>query len=171
MDISPRLQKKTVMYYELLWTRQRALSTKSSFIDELSPPLRKEVNLDLNTEVIYRCELFKNLLDRSGTSLEATMSEETSDHVLVAIVNALEREVSQTMCLTALSTPVKSRLCKYFYFKCVSLTFFPLSFFFPSFLLFASIFFVLPFPLLMHRSIYQVIQSYSRVKLAMRCIF
>jgi len=141
----------------------------------LSPPLRKEINLDLNTEVIYRCELFKNLLDRSGTSLEATMSEETSDHVLVAIVNALEREVSQTMCLTALSTPVKCSLCKYFYFKCVSLTFLPLSFFlsfFLSFLLFAFFFFfVLPFPLLMPRSIYQVIQSYSRVKLAMRCIF
>jgi hypothetical protein len=93
MDISPRLQRKTVAYYELLWTRQRALSTKSSFIDELSPCLRKEINLDLNTEVIYRCELFKNLLDRDTNALENIMNEETSDHILVAIVNALEREV------------------------------------------------------------------------------
>ena len=95
MDISPRLQAKTVAYYELLWTRQRALSTKESFIDELSPCLRKEINLDLNTEVIYRCELFKRLLDRDiDNNLSEMMSEDTSDHVLVAIVNALEREVN-----------------------------------------------------------------------------
>ena len=101
MDISPRLQAKTLAYYELLWTRQRALSTKSSFIDELSPCLRKEINLDLNTEVIYRCELFKRLLDRDDT-IHEVMSEDTSDHVLVAIVNALDREVS-----VALFTTVK----------------------------------------------------------------
>jgi hypothetical protein len=94
MDISERLQKKTVAYYELLWTRQRALSTKESFIDELSPCLRKEINLDLNTEVIYRCELFKNLLDRDSNNLGEIMTEDTSDHVLVAIINALQREVS-----------------------------------------------------------------------------
>ena len=93
MNISRRLQLKTAAYYELLWTRQRSLSTKTSFIDELSPCLRKEVNLDLNTEVIYRCDLFKRLLDRDDTSLTGIMSEETSDHVLVAIVNALQREV------------------------------------------------------------------------------
>ena len=93
MDISERLQKKTVLYYELLWTRQRALSTKESFIDELSPCLRKEINLDLNTEVIYRCNLFKNLLDRDSDNLGEIMTEDTSDHVLVAIINALEREV------------------------------------------------------------------------------
>ena len=94
MNISPRLQRKTVAYYELLWKRQRALTTNDSFIDELSPPLRKELNMDLNTEVIYRCELFKRLLDRDDVSLSGIMSEETSDHILVAIVNALQREVS-----------------------------------------------------------------------------
>jgi hypothetical protein len=94
MNISPRLQRKTVAYYELLWKRQRALTTNNSFIDELSPPLRKELNMDLNTEVIYRCELFKRLLDRDDESLSGIMSEETSDHILVAIVNALQREVS-----------------------------------------------------------------------------
>jgi CRP-like cAMP-binding protein len=93
MNISPRLQRKTVAYYELLWKRQRALTTNNSFIDELSPPLRKELNMDLNTEVIYRCELFKRLLDRDDESLSGIMSEETSDHILVAIVNALQREV------------------------------------------------------------------------------
>jgi hypothetical protein len=94
MNISPRLQRKTIAYYDLLWRRQRALSTNASFIDELSPPLRKELNMDLNTEVIYRCELFKRLLDRDDVSLSEIMSEETSDHILVAIVNALQREVS-----------------------------------------------------------------------------
>merc|ERR1711871_553002 len=93
MNISPRLQRKTIAYYDLLWRRQRALSTNASFIDELSPPLRKELNMDLNTEVIYRCELFKRLLDRDDVSLSGIMSEETSDHILVAIVNALQREV------------------------------------------------------------------------------
>ena len=32
MNISKRLQMKTAAYYELLWTRQRSLSTKTSFI-------------------------------------------------------------------------------------------------------------------------------------------
>ena len=63
------------------------------FVDELSPCLRKEINLDLNTEVIYRCNLFKNLLDRDSDNLGEIMTEDTSDHVLVAIINALEREV------------------------------------------------------------------------------
>ena len=94
MNISPRLQRKTLAYYELLWKRQRALTTRTSFIDELSPPLRKELNMDLNTEVIYRCDLFKRLLDRDDESLANMMTEETSDHILVAIINALQREVS-----------------------------------------------------------------------------
>ena len=55
--------------------------------------------MDLNTEVIYRCELFKRLLDRDDESLSGIMSEETSDHILVAIVNALQREVCVCVCV------------------------------------------------------------------------
>ena len=54
MKINKLLTEKIVAYYDYLWQRHRILSTKESFIDELSPPLRKEVHLDLNKVIISR---------------------------------------------------------------------------------------------------------------------
>ena len=48
MKVSPILTKKIIAYYDLLWQRHRLLNAHDTFIDELSPPLRKEVHLDLN---------------------------------------------------------------------------------------------------------------------------
>ena len=48
MKVSPTLTKKIIAYYDLLWQRHRLLNASDTFIDELSPPLRKEVHLDLN---------------------------------------------------------------------------------------------------------------------------
>jgi hypothetical protein len=48
MKVSVNLQKKIIAYYDLLWQRHRLLQADRTFIDELSPPLRKEVHLDLN---------------------------------------------------------------------------------------------------------------------------
>jgi hypothetical protein len=59
MKINKKLTQKIVAYYDLLWQRHRFLSTTESFIDELSPPLRKEVHLDLNKVIISRCDLFR----------------------------------------------------------------------------------------------------------------
>jgi len=71
MKVNSKLQKKIVSYYDYLWQRHRLLSTQSSFIDELSPPLRKEVHLDLNKIIIARCDLFRGLLGKYTKRMES----------------------------------------------------------------------------------------------------
>ena len=44
MKVSPALQEKVLGYYDFLWQRHRLISTKHSFVDELSPCLQNEVN-------------------------------------------------------------------------------------------------------------------------------
>ena len=70
MKVTPKLMHKIVAYYDLLWQRQRVLSTKRSFIEELSPPLRKEVHLDLNRLVIAMLQRHWLLHPQSGENSE-----------------------------------------------------------------------------------------------------
>jgi CRP-like cAMP-binding protein len=96
MKITPKLMTKIVSYYDLLWQRQRVLSTKDSFIEELSPPLRKEVHLDLNKQVIAKCLLFRGLLNPEGGSdeeLRNFLTNEEAHQILVSIVDGLTPEV------------------------------------------------------------------------------
>ena len=92
MKITPKLMTKIVSYYDLLWQRQRVLSTKDSFIEELSPPLRKEVHLDLNKQVIAKCLLFRGLLNPEGGSdeeLRNFLTNEEAHQILVSIVDGV----------------------------------------------------------------------------------
>ena len=92
MKVSPKLQNKVLAYYDYLWSRHRLISTKKSFVDELSPCLQKEVNLDLNMSVIQKCKLFRSLL-MEGKKLDGMLNQEIADHVLVQVVTNLTREV------------------------------------------------------------------------------
>jgi hypothetical protein len=92
MKVSPKLQDKVLSYYDYLWSRHRLVSTKQSFVDELSPCLQKEVNLDLNMDVIQKCGLFRALL-MEGRKLDGMVNQEIADHVLVQVVTNLTREV------------------------------------------------------------------------------
>jgi hypothetical protein len=92
MKVSPVLQEKVLGYYDFLWQRHRVISTKHSFVDELSPCLQNEVNLDLNIDVIQKCGLFRSLL-MEGSRLNGMINQEIADHVLVQVVTNLGREV------------------------------------------------------------------------------
>jgi len=92
MKVSPKLQEKVLGYYDYLWQRHRLVSTHHSFVDELSPCLQNEVNLDLNMDVIQKCGLFRSLL-MNGKKLEGMMNQEIADHILVQVVTNLGREV------------------------------------------------------------------------------
>ena len=92
MKVTATLQRRIVAYYDLLWQRHRFLSTKESFIDELSPPLRKEVHLDLNKHVIAKCQLFRGLLDPKSSQesgLSQFLTDEEAHQILVSIVDGV----------------------------------------------------------------------------------
>ena len=94
MKVSSKLQGKIVAYYELLWQRHRFLSTSDSFIDELSPPLRKEVHLDLDKVIISKCALFRGLLNvDDDPNIGQFLSNEEAHQILVSIVDGLRPEV------------------------------------------------------------------------------
>eukprot|EP00949_MAST-11_sp_MAST-11-sp1_P001712 g1712.t1 len=92
MKVSASTRRKTVRYFELLWQRQRCLSTTMSFLEEVSPALRKEISLDLNMEVVHCCDFFCNLLNKDK-GVTDIMNADIADHLLVAMVSALTIEI------------------------------------------------------------------------------
>jgi CRP-like cAMP-binding protein len=92
MGISEKLRDKVLGYYDYLWQRHRLISTKSSFVDDLSPYLRHEVSLNLNLDIIQRCQFFRTMLTGSSLGLNE-LSREIVDHILVLMVSHLNREV------------------------------------------------------------------------------
>jgi len=92
MGISESLRDRVLGYYDYLWQRHRLISTRSSFVDDLSPYLRHEVSLNLNRDVIQRCHFFRRMLTGSSLGLKE-LSQDIVDHILVLVVSHLNREV------------------------------------------------------------------------------